>query len=409
MGDFSGLILLLLPLAAATGWFVARQSAPREEQEVKGLNPEYVRGLSHLVNNDTDQALEIFIGLIDADEGTIDLHLTLGSLFRRRGEVDRALRIHQNLVQRPRLKPVHRNQARFELAKDYLAAGVLDRAEEIFLELAHQGMFLNDCLSRLMRLYEREREWDKAIDMAEWLGSAQGRDLGPVIAHYHCEKAEAAARQDDERGQAQQLRKALRADRRCVRAQMIDAQLAMSSGDPGRALKRYRDIVRHHDAFIPEILDAWREAVIAVQGEERWLEELERSGRMHPNASLHVALIQQREDFLSLPEEARVRLLASLREHPSWVGLQALLSQPWAELPDAMREVLHGLAATLEGPMQNAARYRCGQCGYSGRSLNWQCPKCLQWNSVQPLDDIALEALESGVPAASAVSGSSAG
>ncbi len=406
MGDFSGLILLLLPLAAATGWFVARQSGPREEQEVKELNPDYVRGLSHLVNNDTDQALEIFIGLIDADEGTIDLHLTLGSLFRRRGEVDRALRIHQNLVQRPRLKPVHRNQARFELAKDYLAAGVLDRAEEIFLELAHQGMFLSDCLSRLMRLYEREREWDKAIDMAEWLASAQGRDMGPVIAHYHCEKAEAAARQADDRGQAQQLRKALRADRHCVRALMVDAALALKAGQPGRALKRYRHIVRQHDAFIPEILEPWREAVVATQGEQGWLQELERNRQEHPNAMLQVALIRHSGDAGRLDRDSRQRLLSGLREHPSWVGLQALLDQPWADLPEGLREVLHGMARSLEGPMQHAARYRCGQCGYSARSLNWQCPKCQQWNSIHPLDDISLEALETGVPAASAISGS---
>ena len=404
MGDFSGLVLLLLPLAAATGWFVARQSAAREEQEVADLNPDYVRGLSHLANNDTDQALEIFLGLIEADEGTIDLHLTLGSLFRRRGEVDRALRIHQNLVQRSQLKPAHRNQARFELAKDYFAAGVLDRAEDIFLELAHQGMFLGDCLSRLMQIYEREREWDRAIDTAAWLGSAQGRDLGPVIAQYHCEKAEVAARQDDARTEQQQLRKALRADRHCVRALMTAARSALAKNEAGKALRRYRDIVRHHDEFIPEVLGPWREASIAVQGQDKWLEELRKAYRKHPNPQLLVALIEQQGDLSELSENVQQQLLTELRDRPSWVGLYAVLAQRWPQLDDSMQAVMQALAASLEGPLERTPRYRCDHCGYATRQLNWQCPKCRHWNSVRPLADISYQALEQLGSAASAVS-----
>ena len=403
MGDFSGLVLLLLPLAAATGWFVARQSRPREELEAGQLNPDYVRGLSHLVNNDTDQAIEVFIGLIEADEGTIDLHLALGSLFRRRGEVDRALRIHHNLVQRPRLKPLHRNQARFELARDYLAAGVLDRAEEIFLELAHQGMFLSDCLSRLMRIYEREREWERAIDTAQWLSSAQGRDLGPRIAQYWCELADSAKRRDDTRGQQQFLKRAFGADPHCVRALLTRAQQAMASGKAAPALKDYRDVIQHHEEFIPEVLAPWREAYLANHTPEQWMNELQKMYKRHPHPHLQVARIQAQAQHSEASADGYQVLLDELSQRPSWVGLHAALDQDWSSLPAGAANLLKEFAAVLSGPLERSPTYRCDQCGYTGRKLNWQCPSCQHWNTTRPLADMAYSALEDQVHGASSL------
>lgn len=413
MGDLAGLVLLLLPLAAATGWFVARQSHAREEDEVRGLNPDYVRGLSHLVNNDTDQAIEVFIGLMEADEGTIDLHLALGSLFRKRGEVDRALRIHQNLVQRPQLKPLHRNQARFELARDYLAAGVLDRAEEIFLELAHQGMFLGDSLKRLLRIYEREREWGKAIDTVLWLGSAKGRDVGPRVAQYWCELAETAQRRDDAKARQQHLKKALSADRHCVRAQLISADQAMSDGKPARALKIHRDIVRFHSGFIPDILPQWRDAFCAAHSPEKWqdevLQQLHNTRHPHLQAEL-LRLAEEGAEGLQI----RQQVLAHLKQHPSWVGLHAVLARSWPELDQSASALLHDFAQVLKEPLDNAHSYLCDQCGFSSRQLNWQCPSCHEWNTTRPLPDLAYSALAGGdagrlVPSgASVVSGRAA-
>ncbi len=403
MGDFTGLVLLLLPLAAATGWFVARQSRAREELEAPGLNPDYVRGLSHLVNNDTDQAIEIFIGLIEADEGTIDLHLALGSLFRRRGEVDRALRIHQNLVQRPRLKPLHRNQARFELARDYQAAGVLDRAEEIFLELAHQGMFLSDCLSRLMRIYEREREWERAIDTAQWLSSAQGRDMGPRIAQYWCELADSALRRDDARARLHCLKRALAADPHCVRAQLIRAAQATADGKTGQALKIYRDVIQHHEEFIPDVLKPWREAFLSQHNAAQWVEELQRVSDRHPHPHLQVAWIQAHEAAHPGDLEQRQQALAQLTKRPSWVGLHAALDQDWSALSPDTASLLKDFAEVLRVPLERSPTYRCDHCGYSGRQLNWQCPSCEHWNTTRPLADMTYSALEEQVHGASSV------
>ncbi|MGJ8670061.1 MAG: lipopolysaccharide assembly protein LapB [Oceanococcus sp.] len=394
MGDLSGLVLLLLPLAAATGWFVARQSRPREEEEIKGLNPDYVRGLSHLVNNDTDEAIEIFIGLMEADEGTIDLHLALGSLFRKRGEVDRALRIHQNLVLRPQLKPAHRNQARFELARDYLGAGVLDRAEEIFLELAHQGMFLAESLKRLLRIYEREREWAKAIDTALWLGSAQGRDLGPRIAQYWCELAETAQRREDSKAREQYVKKALAADRHCVRAQLIKAQRAMAEDKPKQALKIYQDIVRFHSEFIPDVLGAWRTAFLALNDQHHWRDALLAQLQLEPHPHLQVELMRLANDGVD-DEETRQRMLDDLSLHPSWLGLHAALSRPWPGLDAQARELFSSFAKVLDEPLQAAHSYLCDQCGFSSRQLNWQCPSCHEWNTTRPLPDLAYSSLAS--------------
>lgn len=400
MNDLSGLILLLLPMAAAAGWFAARHSRRPEERDAGRLNPDYVRGLSHLVNNDTDQAIEVFIGMLEADSATIELHLALGSLFRRRGEVDRALRVHHNLVQRPQLAPLHRNQARYELAKDYLSAGVLDRAEEIFQELANQGMFLGQSLRRLMRLFEQEREWDRAIDTARWLASAEGRELGPVIAQYYCEKAEAARRAQDAKATQQALKKALAADPHCVRAQLIRAELARQAGEIKAALRAYRDIIRHHPEFLAEVLGPLQ-ACFAPEEHTAWLAELEGIYRNHPQPQLQLALYQARQQQ---GQDALAALLQDLSERPSWVGLHAAMSQDWPSLDAGLRKALHELADNLAVPLKRSPRYRCHQCGYSALSLNWQCPSCRQWNTTRPLTDMSYAALDTAAHSASAVS-----
>mgnify|MGYP001440072004 FL=1 len=184
-------LLALLPLAAASGWYV-RGRADRGDEPMPPVNADYLRGISQLVNEDADQAIATFVRVLEVDNDTAETHLALGNLFRRQGEVDRALRMHQNLVARPNLKAIHRNQARYELAQDYLRAGVLDRAEGLFRELADQNLFLERSLSGLIAIYEQERDWDQSIATTRRLETVRGTSMRPVIAQYFCELAEQA-------------------------------------------------------------------------------------------------------------------------------------------------------------------------------------------------------------------------
>ncbi len=388
----SGMIILLLPLAAASGWFLARRSPP-EDQEPSPINPDYVRGISHLVNDDTDKAVEVFMGLLQADNETVELHLALGSLFRRRGEIDRALRIHQNLVLRPSLKPAHRNQARFELARDYLKAGVYDRAEDLFRELANQGMFLEPSLRHLASIFERERDWEKAIEMARWLGSARGQNPGAMIAHYYCEIAEQQRRSGDDKAVQQALKKALAADSGCVRASMIEAEILQERGDSAGAVAAYSRVAKQDPAFIPEILRPLGDLYAAQEDLASWQRQLTSFSAVHEGAAPQIVLAQLR---LAQNEDPLVPLLQYLATRPSWLGFNQALALPWAAASPELQEAIGAMREALHEVIGKSPGYQCRHCGYAAHVLNWQCPSCQHWDTTQPLSDLSHKAIMVG-------------
>ncbi len=190
--DPTYLFWLLLPIAAVSGWVLGVRN-PRTEQDTgreRGLRSDYFKGINYLLNEQPDKAIEVFIKVLEVDQETVETHLALGNLYRRRGEVDRAIRIHQNLVARNSLSAEQRYEALLELGQDYLSAGLLDRAEDLFKELAEASHYRVQALRQLIDIYEQEKDWDEAISCARQLERATGNQLGPVIAHYQCEQAE---------------------------------------------------------------------------------------------------------------------------------------------------------------------------------------------------------------------------
>lgn len=380
------LVLFLLPVAAASGWYLrGRVQAP--EEAPPSVHPDYLRGISHLVNEDSDKAIEVFVRLLEVDNETVETHLALGNLFRRQGEVDRALRVHQNLIARPTLKPIHRNQARFELAQDYLRAGVLDRSENLFRELVEQGMFLERALSGLVTIYEQERDWEQAIATTRTLESVRGHSLRPVIAQYYCELAEQArAGQDLEA--AQKMLKAARSEfKDCVRASLLQGEMAEAREDWRAAIKAYKQVMKQDVEFATEILQPLERCYAALDdpgGYQRFLEDMI---KRYQGAAPHVALaqlLQRQDDNLG----AIMHLSEYVQETPNWIGFYYLLELTWAQAQDGLSGPLDSLRATLRQVIDQQATYLCGQCGFSGRYRHWQCPGCKQWNSVAPVRDV---------------------
>src|SRR3990167_8991790 len=183
---------LLLPAAAYSGWLAAiRQFKQKENKKDNRLSREYVVRLNYLLNEQPDKAVDIFIKLLDVDSETVETHLALGSLFRRRGEVDRAIRIHQNLIARPQLHIMQRKAALMALAEDYLRAGVYDRAERIFIEVVELGGDTDpNSLKGLLAIYQHEKAWEKALDILKKFALVTGNHMNKEAAHYHCEMAE---------------------------------------------------------------------------------------------------------------------------------------------------------------------------------------------------------------------------
>lgn len=377
-----GLAILLLPLGAALGWYVARLNVAPEDQPGRPVQSDYLAGLQFLADDDPDRAIAALMRAVEVDSETAELHLTLGRLFRRRGEVDRALRIHQNILSRDGLPPRQINQARFELARDYQAAGLLDRAEALYRELADEGMFLEDCLVALQDIHEQTRDWEKAIAVATQLASVRGQSLQPLIAHYHCELADRARVAGDASAALRHAGDALRADPGCVRASLLLGELREQAGDRRGALREYERVPEQDLRFFSHVLPMIRR-VHSAQGDAaayaRYLDDAERHYRSPQPTLARIRLLREADMDPTEP------LLALSRAQPTWSGLQ-LLAEIHAERSPVCEALHHGLGRAVEA----MAPYRCGECGLTARLLFWQCPSCKRWGSIAPrADEIA--------------------
>lgn len=384
MPDSLALAWLMLPLGAALGWYLARRW-PKPLEQAQKSSPDYLTGLTHLVNQDPDQAIAAFVKAIEVDDETIELHLTLGSLFRKRGEVDRALRIHENLLARPNLKPVYQNQARFELAQDFHKAGVMDRAESLFKDLVSQGMFLQPSLENLVALYEQERDWRQALEAARQLEAVKSTSLRPLIGQYYCELSEAARQKKDLAEALRLAGRALSEHPECVRASLLQGGLHEALNDPAAAAKAYRRVPEQDPRFIGEVLVPLKrcyEALNDAAGYRAFLQEAEELWK-HPSVVLARARLMQSEN-----QDPSGYLMERLERQPQWQGLEVLLESVAAQSAQSA-PVINGFKRVLRKVMERRPTYRCQHCGFTPSFLFWQCPSCKQWAAVVPLDDLA--------------------
>jgi len=382
---------LLLPVAAASGWYAASRHYrdPGSKGVRLDLNQAYFQGFNYLLNEQPDKAIDVFIRVLEVDSDTVETHLALGNLFRRRGEVDRAIRIHQNIMARPTLQPDQRYQALYELAQDYQRSGLLDRAEALYLDLLEAQRYVEPALKALLDIYEQEQEWDKAIRYARQLQAEAGSSMADAIAHYHCELASLAYQQGDARQARHYLRQALHHDDGSVRASLLLGELDLEAEDYKSALRNFSRIEEQDPRFRPQALPS-QERCYRMLGRpddfERYLKGLvQRHGV--PAAMLKlVELVANREgegpalgqliDTLSDGQptlKAAERMLQYMLESEAYRGHRELAE-------------VHQLLIRL---LRERAGYRCERCGFEGKSLHWQCPGCKRWHSLVPLHDAA--------------------
>jgi lipopolysaccharide biosynthesis regulator YciM len=317
------LLFLLLPVAAASGWWIARRSARRHPDEDSERAPTFFRGLNYLLNEQPDKAIDVFLKLAKIDSETVETHLALGSLFRRRGEVDRAIRIHQSVVARPSLNAAQRGFAQYELGRDYMLAGLFDRAESLFSELVEMQLQQERALRGLIEIYQAEKEWPRCLEMAEKLQCVTGEPLRTEIAQYHCEMAEECLRGGNTHEARAHLLDGQAVDPDCIRASMLQAQMEMTAGDAETAALLYRRVVergpRYLPAMLPGLLECWRRL-----GREQVAGELEALFHAHPSPPLMLEL----SDALARErgtESALDFLDGYLREHADLAGAERLL------------------------------------------------------------------------------------
>jgi len=378
------LLWLLLPLAAASGWYAARRDQRRQAPPKDGgLSPDYFRGINYLLNEQPDKAIEVFTQMLEVNTETVETHLALGSLFRRRGEVERAIRIHQNLIARPTLDKAQRSLALCELAQDYHKAGLLDRAENLFLELTEIPAHTEQALRLLMHIYEQEKDWDKAIAAGRRLAKTAGRNLEPVIAQYHCELGERAL----QAGNLAQARAcamdALAVDARCVRASILAGRLAAAQGQEREAIVAWQKIEQQDAALLDEAIDEIAAAFRRLNDEQQLYSYLHDVARRQPGMRTLLTLaelIRARDGQAA----AQTFIAERLRQQPSVPGLKRLIDLQVTQDTPATRENLDLVKGILDLLAAQQEGYQCRQCGFRGHALHWQCPACHGWITMQP-------------------------
>ena len=381
--------VLLLPLAALTGWVVGRRGGQRHgDTQVSRLSSTYFRGLNYLLNEQPDKAIELFLHIADLDQETFETQVALGHLFRRRGEVDRAIRLHQGLVQRNDLSDQQRVQALLALGEDYMKSGLLDRAETVFTDLARIDERAPQALKHLLGIYQAERDWERAIDNALRYEEVTGEPMGKLVAQFECELAERHRANGDLDAARAAIARAYQADAGCVRAGILEGRIEAGDGNPDAAIRAYERAARHDPDYLPEFLPS----LLACYGEvgdtagaRAFLAEMSEHYRGIAPVLALTGLIEAQEGA----QAARDYLGRQLKDRPSVRGEAALIDLTLAVGADSTA-TLHDLKHITDQLLVRNPSYRCTRCGFGARTHHWQCPSCKEWGTVKPLLNYAV-------------------
>ena len=380
---------LLLPIAAATGWLVGRRGGERHsDSQVSRLSTTYFRGLNYLLNEQPDKAIEVFLRIAELDHDTFETQVALGHLFRRRGEVDRAIRLHQALVQRPDLNDQQKVQALLALGEDYMRSGLLDRAETVFSDLVHLDMRAPQALKHLIGIYQAERDWDKAIQNASRYEEITGEPMGKLVAQFECELADRHRATGEVAEARAAVVRAYQADANSVRAGILDGRIELDAGNDGAAIRAFERVARHDADYLPEILPALLscyERSGDSPGARSFLAEMIEHYR---GVAPVLALTRMVEADDGVPA-ARAYLAQQLKDRPSVRGEAALIDLTLAEGADPVA-TLHDLKHITDQLLVRNPSYRCNRCGFGARAHHWQCPSCKEWGSIKPLLNYAV-------------------
>jgi lipopolysaccharide biosynthesis regulator YciM len=376
---------LLLPAAAYSGWLAATRQRSKKSVEDNRLSREYVVGLNYLLNEQPDKAVDIFIKLLDVDSETVETHLALGSLFRRRGEVDRAIRIHQNLIARPQLSSLERKDALLALGQDYMSAGMFDRAERIFLEVVEiSGGGEVVSLQGLLDIYQQEKSWTSALDVIKKLELSTGESMHWKAAHYYCEMAQRLLKEKSFDAAQSAVKQALAIDKRSVRASLMQAELDMQENRYKQALSALKRVPEQDPAFLSEIIEPLVKCYQSLDLMDECVDYLLESLEAHPRSSTIFVIAEylRREKGVDLAIDF---VSEKLNKHPSIRGLNQLICWHLETTHGKVRDKLHMLYDITSKFLDNKPIYRCSQCGFGGKHLHWHCPSCKQWGKMKPV------------------------
>ena len=369
-------LLIALPMAFAVGWLASKLDTRQWKREQRDAPKAYFKGLNLLLNEQQDKAIDAFIEAVQADPDTSELHFALGNLFRRRGEYERAVRVHQHLLQRGDLPRAERERAQHALAQDFFKAGLFDRAEAAFAQLRGTA-FETEAELALLSLYERSREWRKAAEVARHLEQGGTGSFATRIANYLCELAlEAQARGDDAEAQ-ELLAEARKTAPQAARAHVLAGQMLARRQQPEQAMAAYAQLLSARPEAFNLVAGDYAEAALAAAQADQALATLQAQYQRTPGMQLLQAIAK----LDPAPAAQRQRLIAHLRSEPSLSAARLLLAQSKACLSEEEAPLV---ASALDRAARPLQRYRCAACGFEAQHYFWQCPGCLSWDTYPP-------------------------
>lgn len=380
--EFEPWMLLVFPLFFGMGWLAARIDIKELLSESGALPRSYFQGLNFLLNEQQDEAIEAFIEVVKVDPQTVELHFALGSLFRRRGEVDRAIRMHLNLVERGDLEEGKRQQALFELGQDYLKAGIFDRAESTFSSL-YSTPYEKEALDFLLEIYQKEKDWLKAIDISQRLTVLTGESHGKEVAFFYCELAAAELANKQVDAASIHLEQALHANPRAVRPTIMLGDIALTGGDLLHAIELWKRVEDQDVQYLPLVAERLLQVYRQLDNENEGISLLENYLAKYPSLDMMNVLfnaIVQRDGA-----EAAYKLVRNeLKRNPTLLGLDKLLEATLLEVREERRADVELVKNLVYQRTRALAMYRCKRCGFKARQFYWHCPACYGWETYSP-------------------------
>ncbi|MDO4698237.1 MAG: lipopolysaccharide assembly protein LapB [Pasteurellaceae bacterium] len=390
------LLFLLLPIAALYGWYMGQRSAKKDQDDIKNqFSRDYVAGLNLLLSNQQEKAVDLFLSMLQkqesenhiTNESQFEAELMLGNLFRSRGEVDRALRIHQALENHSHYSFEQKLLAKQQLAKDFMVAGFYDRAENYYITLLDEPEFAVHSLSQLIVIYQKTREWKKAINVAEKLLKISPDTETRAISHFYCEYAQQL--RTDIKLFLSTLHKALTYSPNCARASILLGDFYFEQSQFAQAKQYFEQILEQDPAYISEVLDKIGECYDKLHQSAQFELFLIKANQIKHNSSVDLALASliEKKDGT---EAAQARLYQQVRHFPNMITFHRFI---YYQMNDAEqgrgKESLMLLHNMVGDRIQKGFQYRCLNCGYQGYRLMWYCPSCRQWETIKPIHSIS--------------------
>lgn len=374
--------LLALPLFFGLGWLAARVDIRQVIRESRALPRTWLRGLNHLLNGEPDRAVDAFSEAARIDRDNVELHFALGSLLRRQGDTERAIRVHQTLLERDDLKEDRRLEALDALGEDYLHAGLLDRAEEVFVRL--RGTRFDEHATRnLLEIYQQEKEWGKAVEVAQTLSNHESVQWRTEVANFHCEMATVALADSRHEDARQHIDEAFALNRRCVRANILLGDLHLAEGRPEDAIAAWKRVENQDPMYLSlvaeRLMGAYEQAGRVEQGQtllRAWLAQ-------HPSLDLLEEVFRW-EIAHNGPRSAYELVREQLRRHPTLLGLEKLLEAALHNAPPEQLADVELVKQLIHSHTRRVARYRCSACGFKARHFQWRCAACGGWETYPP-------------------------